>query len=142
MTRCRHDLDPATCAICAGTWEPARETGEPGRPPTFTAEEDEIILVRPGTDAEIADLLGRTVEAVRARRDRLTHRAERNAEARRRNLESARTAEHAGEGWSREEDEIVLDPRHSTAEAARLIGRTESAVTNRRAVLRGTRRAD
>lgn len=95
--------------------------GYTSKAPPWSDAELGFLADRPDWSARrVADALGRTIEAVRLKRQKL------------RNGWSAKT-----DHWTPEEDDIVLATPHLTKEqvAARLIGRTPKAVEGRRAKL-------
>lgn len=105
-----------------------------GRQHHWTAEEKALALSNLPA-REVAERLGIRVRTLYSLRARLRDPASMSKRKQRMNDETV-GAEHHGERWSEEEDQLVYEFAGSIGELAKILGRTYFAVSDRRTKLR------
>ena len=91
----------------------------------WTEEQDQLVLAQEMSDAEIAQKVGRTAQAVGSRRYALRHR-----------YPTRKYGSKPQRRWTASEDELAMDMSLSNEEVANATGRTIGAVQHRRDFLR------
>lgn len=97
----------------------------------FTDEEDYFVMARIVNDAELADALGRTVAAIRSRRQRIVH-PDRRLRTRKRNYAQTEYAPNHRKPWTESEVRALLAWEGTDRDLSAKLGRSVMAIQHHR----------